>query len=111
MESTQIDQALRRAGETKEIPGVVAIAATGKELIYEGAFGKCDLSKHDPMTTDTVFWIASMTKAITCAAAMQLVEPELTLQTISGDNHDYTSAEITGRRHEARGGRRSGFRC
>ncbi|HEX7920588.1 MAG TPA: serine hydrolase domain-containing protein [Bradyrhizobium sp.] len=70
----QIDQVLRQKSEAKEIPGVVAIAATGKDVIYEGAFGKRDLSKNDPMTADSVFWIASMTKAVTSAGAMQLVE-------------------------------------
>src|SRR3954465_13232078 len=70
----QIDQILRQKCEAKEIPGVVAIAATGSEVIYQGAFGKRDLSKDDVMTTDSVFWIASMTKAITTAACMQLVE-------------------------------------
>ena len=70
----QIDQVLRQKSEAKEIPGVVAVAATGSEVIYQGAFGKRDLSEDDPMTADSVFWIASMTKAITCAAGMQLVE-------------------------------------
>src|SRR4029077_7261178 len=74
----QIDQVLRQKCEAKEIPGVVAIAATGNEIIYQGAFGKRDLSKGDAkdnaMTADSVFWIASMTKAITTAAGMQLVE-------------------------------------
>jgi methyl acetate hydrolase len=70
----QIDQILRQKCEAKEIPGVVAMAATGNEVIYQGAFGKRDLSKDDPMTLDSVFWIASMTKAITSAAGMQLVE-------------------------------------
>ncbi|MBR0825011.1 beta-lactamase family protein [Bradyrhizobium manausense] len=70
----QIDQLLRQTSDAKEIPGVVAIAATGKDVIYQGAFGKRDLSKPDPMTTDSVFWIASMTKAVTTAGAMQLVE-------------------------------------
>ena len=70
----QIDQVLRQKCEAKEIPGVVAMAATGSEVIYEGAFGKRDLGKDDPMTADSVFWIASMTKAITTAAGMQLVE-------------------------------------
>ncbi|QDW35682.1 beta-lactamase family protein [Bradyrhizobium sp. KBS0727] len=70
----QIDQILRQKCEAKEIPGVVAMAATGNEVIYQGAFGKRDLSKDDPMTLDSVFWIASMTKAITTAAGMQLVE-------------------------------------
>ncbi|MGY3441411.1 MULTISPECIES: serine hydrolase domain-containing protein [unclassified Bradyrhizobium] len=70
----QIDQVLRQKSEAKEIPGVVAVAATGTDVIYEGAFGKRDLAKSDPMTVDSVFWIASMTKAVTSAGAMQLVE-------------------------------------
>jgi methyl acetate hydrolase len=70
----QIDQLLRQKSDAKEIPGVVAIAANSKETIYQGAFGKRDLSKDDAMTLDSVFWIASMTKAITTAGAMQLVE-------------------------------------
>ncbi|MCA6107643.1 serine hydrolase domain-containing protein [Bradyrhizobium cenepequi] len=70
----QIDQLLRQKCDAKEIPGVVAIAATGNEVIYENAFGKRDLGKDDLMTTDSVFWIASMTKAVTSAGAMQLVE-------------------------------------
>ena len=70
----QIDQVLRQKCDAKEIPGVVAMAADGNGVIYQGAFGKRDLSKDDAMTTDSVFWIASMTKAITAAAGMQLVE-------------------------------------
>jgi CubicO group peptidase (beta-lactamase class C family) len=70
----QIDQLLRQKCDDREIPGVVAMAANSKEVIYQGAYGKRDLSKDDAMTADSVFWIASMTKAITTAAAMQLVE-------------------------------------
>ena len=72
--NAQIDQILRQKSDAKEIPGVVAIAANSKEVIYQGAFGKRDLSKDDAMTPDSVFWIASMTKAVTAAAGMQLVE-------------------------------------
>jgi methyl acetate hydrolase len=70
----QIDQVLRQKSDAKEIPGVVAMAANSNEVIYQGAYGKRDLSKDDAMTTDSVFWIASMSKAITAAAGMQLVE-------------------------------------
>ncbi|MDN5002904.1 serine hydrolase domain-containing protein [Bradyrhizobium sp. GCM10027634] len=70
----QIDEILRKTCDAKEIPGVVAIAASGSEILYQGAFGKRDLSKPDAMTADSVFWIASMTKAVTSAGAMQLVE-------------------------------------
>jgi len=72
--NARIDQVLRQKSDAKEIPGVVAMAATSKEVTYQGAFGKRDLSKDDAMTADSVFWIASMTKAVTAAAAMQLVE-------------------------------------
>jgi methyl acetate hydrolase len=71
---TDIDRLLRQKTDAAEIPGVVAIAATGGQVIYQGAFGKRDLGQDTPMTPDSVFWIASMTKAITCAGAMQLVE-------------------------------------
>jgi CubicO group peptidase (beta-lactamase class C family) len=72
--NVEIDQVLRQKTDAAEIPGVVAMAATGNEVIYQAAFGKRDLSKGEPMTADSVFWIASMTKAITSAAGMQLVE-------------------------------------
>src|SRR6202048_2082019 len=70
----QIDQVLRQKSDAKEIPGVVAMAANSKEVIYQGAYGKRALSKGAAMTTDSVVWIASMSKAITAAAGMQLVE-------------------------------------
>jgi methyl acetate hydrolase len=70
----QIDTALRTAIDAREVPGVVAMAATDKGIMYEGAFGTRELGKGPAMTRDTVFRIASMTKAVTCVAAMQLVE-------------------------------------
>jgi methyl acetate hydrolase len=72
--NAQIDQVLRQKSDAREIPGVVAVAANSQEVIYQGAYGKRDLSKDDAMTADSVFWIASMSKAITAAAGMQLVE-------------------------------------
>jgi CubicO group peptidase (beta-lactamase class C family) len=69
-----IDVAFSQAVESKAMPGIVAVAATDNGVVYEGAFGKRELGKDAPMTLDTVVWIASMTKAITAAAAMQLVE-------------------------------------
>lgn len=71
---SKIDAALRGAVEAGDVPGVVAIATDRESVIYEGAFGKRVLGKPEPMTPDTVVWIASMTKAVTSAGAMQLVE-------------------------------------
>jgi methyl acetate hydrolase len=69
-----IDAALSRAAEGKEVPGVVASAATDAGILYEGAFGLRDIVDGPPMTRDSVFRIASMTKAVTSVAALQLVE-------------------------------------
>jgi CubicO group peptidase (beta-lactamase class C family) len=69
-----IDHVLRQAVQAHDVPGVVAMAATDQGILYEGAFGTRELGKDAAMTPDTVVWIASMTKAITAAAAMQLVE-------------------------------------
>jgi methyl acetate hydrolase len=75
MANTQaIDRVLSRAVHAQDVPGVVATAATDQGVMYEGAFGKRELGKDAAMTPDTVVWVASMTKAITAAAAMQLVE-------------------------------------
>jgi methyl acetate hydrolase len=63
----QVDQALREAVNAGTVPGIVAIGATDNGIVYEGAFGPS-------ITADRVFWIASMTKAITATACMQLVE-------------------------------------
>jgi methyl acetate hydrolase len=70
----QLDALFQDAAKREAIPGVVAVAASDSEIIYKGAFGKRDLGKPDTMTLDSVFWIASMTKAVTTAGAMQLVE-------------------------------------
>ena len=73
-QSRQIDAVLRRATDTKDVPGVVAVAANDKGVIYEGAFGTRNLAQGPAMTLDTIFRLASMTKAVTSVAAMQLVE-------------------------------------
>jgi CubicO group peptidase (beta-lactamase class C family) len=69
-----IDSVLREATTRGDVPGVVAMAASDRGLLYQGAFGSRDLDGGPAMTPDTVFRIASMTKAVTSVAAMQLVE-------------------------------------
>ena len=69
-----IDAALSSAVDRGDVPGVVAMATDGRDTTYEGAFGNRVLGGSTAMTSETVFWIASMTKAITGTAVMQLVE-------------------------------------
>eukprot|EP00026_Physarum_polycephalum_P004333 Phypoly_transcript_04351.p1 GENE.Phypoly_transcript_04351~~Phypoly_transcript_04351.p1 ORF type:complete len:391 (+),score=58.17 Phypoly_transcript_04351:36-1208(+) len=58
------------------IPGVVFRAVTKDgTLLYEGSSGVLGIDHQDqPMTSDTVFWIASLTKLLTAVAALQLRE-------------------------------------
>jgi CubicO group peptidase (beta-lactamase class C family) len=69
-----IQRALDAAVGPDKIPGIAAAVATSDGVIFEGAAGQKSATSPGPMTADSVFRIASMTKAITGAAAMQLVE-------------------------------------
>ena len=70
----RVDSLLKKATDSGDVPGVVAMATNRDRTLYEGAFGKRILGQNAAMTTDTVVWIASMTKALTSACAMQLIE-------------------------------------
>lgn len=69
-----LDASLRGAVERKDVPGVVALITDRKGVIYQGAFGVADVSSGRALNPDALFRIASMTKAVTSTALMQLVE-------------------------------------
>ena len=70
------DAILSEAVAKGAVPGVVAGVTSAEDDLYLAGFGERVLGGADEMTPDTVGWIASMTKAVTGAAAMQLVEQE-----------------------------------
>ena len=72
--SEEIDAALQARVDAADVSGVVAMAATGHSVIYQGAFGARSMGAAARMSADTVFSIASMTKLLTSVAALQLVE-------------------------------------
>lgn len=74
IDTRKIEAVLRQAADSGDVPGITAAAANADGVIFEGGFGTRDIRTGAPMTADTVVWIASMTKAITGACAMQLVE-------------------------------------
>ena len=73
-QNKQIDQILNDAVKQKKLAGVVAMVARGDKVIYEGAVGNQDTTNNVPISTSTIFRIASMTKPVTSVAVMQLVE-------------------------------------
>src|SRR5436305_1744739 len=81
VDSSNIDGLLRGAVENGAVPGVVAVAGDRDGTLYEGAFGHLGVADDRPARPDTVFLIASMTKAIASVAALQLIEQgRLTLE-------------------------------
>jgi CubicO group peptidase (beta-lactamase class C family) len=70
----KLDDVLTAGVKNGHVPGVVAALVDKDGLTYIGAAGERTFGTGDVMTTDTVGAIASMTKAITGAAVMQLVE-------------------------------------
>jgi CubicO group peptidase (beta-lactamase class C family) len=68
-----IGDTLRDGIAARKIPAVAAMAVSRGRTIFEGAYGVRDDSGA-PVRPDSIFAIASMTKAITTVAALQLVE-------------------------------------
>jgi len=80
-----IDRALQRYVDSDKVAGIVALVMQDGKVVYEKAFGWADKEAGRKMTTDTIFRIASQTKAITSTAVMQLVEEgSLALSTRAG---------------------------
>jgi CubicO group peptidase (beta-lactamase class C family) len=69
-----LDASLRAAVERKDVPGVVALITNREGVVYQSAFGVADVATGRPLAADALFRIASMTKAITSVALMQLIE-------------------------------------
>jgi Beta-lactamase len=102
----QIDAILRTATDAKEVPGVVAMAATDNGILYEGVFGTRDLAKGPAMTRDTVFRIASMTKAddklergrfVRYATGKTCLGPLLSVRQITSQEESKPTRAIAGR--------------
>ncbi len=71
---TSIDGLLEQAVSDRVVPGAVVAAADRDRVLYEGAFGALSVESDDAVRPDTMFWYASMTKAIVSVAALQLIE-------------------------------------
>ncbi len=70
----RLDAVIQAQVEQKKIAGVVLyVAREGQAVRYRG-YGMGDLEAGKPMTTDAIFRIASMSKAVTTTAIMMLYE-------------------------------------
>ncbi len=74
VDSARIVGLLSGAVERREVAGIVATVCSSSGSLYEGAFGQFEVGSGPAYTLETPLRIASMTKAVTSVAAMQLVE-------------------------------------
>ena len=73
----RIDTAIIAEVEAGRIPGAVALVSRKGETIYHKSFGFADIEAQKAMQNDSIFRIASMTKAVTTVGVMQLYEQGL----------------------------------
>lgn len=71
---SSIAQRLQPFVDDGTIPGAVTLVASKNKVLSLEAVGYADVSAKKPMAIDCEFWIASMTKAITAAGLMILVD-------------------------------------
>ncbi len=104
----RLQPALQKLVDDGKIPGGVDVVARRGKVAYVASFGYRNLESKEPMTEDTIFAIASMTKPITCVGVMRLVEqgkiglddpvskylPELNDLRVLGDPKDDNENEI-----------------
>jgi methyl acetate hydrolase len=74
MDTAAIDGLLEQAVGTGALPGVVAMVGDREGTLYEGVYGRLSVAGDEPARADSMFWIASMTKAVVSVAVLQLIE-------------------------------------
>lgn len=70
----QVDEVMNRYVQQKQLAGSVLLIKQSGDVVYHQAFGYQNLNQQTPMTTDSIFRIASQTKVIVSVAAMMLQE-------------------------------------
>ncbi|MFA7343112.1 MAG: serine hydrolase domain-containing protein [Terrimicrobiaceae bacterium] len=71
---TPIAPKLQHYVDDRVMAGAVILVADREKILEVEAFGYSDLKAQTPMQADNLFWIASMTKSVTGAAFMILVD-------------------------------------
>ena len=69
-----ITESMRGFVSDQEIAGAVTLVIDGDSTVHLDAAGYSDVANKLPMQTDSIFWIASMTKPVTAACVMMLVD-------------------------------------
>jgi CubicO group peptidase (beta-lactamase class C family) len=71
---TGMDELLQREMRARRIPGLAVAIVQNEKLVHGAGYGMANLEWDEPVSADTVFHLASVTKPFTAMLVMSLVE-------------------------------------
>ena len=74
MNTQEIENQIENFRIENEIPGIAVSLVQYNNIVYQNGFGYRDLLNKKPVTPESIWPIASLTKSFTCIAAMQLYQ-------------------------------------
>mgnify|MGYP000552721021 CR=1 FL=1 len=74
MDVREIDRVMEGYLQNREMAGGALLVRKDDEIVYDGKWGFADLAARTPVTDDTIFRIASMTKIVTAVGILKLSE-------------------------------------
>lgn len=72
--SSDLNANINQLLTTEKLPGMVILIRKNNEVIHHKAYGYADLTSQEPMTTDKLFRLYSMTKPITALTTLQVLD-------------------------------------
>ena len=67
-----VSAAMQAAVAARDLSGAVTVVVTKDKVLHLDATGLADIAAKKPMSPDSLFWIASMTKPVTAVAVLML---------------------------------------
>ena len=77
MDVREIDRVMEGYLQNREMAGGALLVRKDDEIVYNGKWGLADLAARTPVTDDTIFRMASMTKIVTAVGILKLMEEGL----------------------------------
>ena len=74
MDVREIDRVMEAYLKNQEMAGGALLVRKNDEIVYDGKWGYADLAARTPVTDDTIFRMASMTKIVTAVGILKLIE-------------------------------------
>ena len=91
-DTRRIDDFVQRKFHEAKIPGLAVAVIRGEQTVWSAGHGWADIDRGIRVTPDTVFMLASVSKTVTCAGIMALVEDGRLR--LDADINDYLPFEV-----------------